>query len=295
MNEIVVIGSINADHVVVSEVRPTAGETIKGMSYSLISGGKGANQAVAASRLGSNVALVGCVGDDYLGKFLLEELKGSNVETKYISISSEATTGVAQITVAEGDNSIIIVAGANEKVDIEMVKQYRDIILNAKVVLLQLEIPMDTVKYIINLCFENSVKIILNPAPAFKLTSDWIEKVDYITPNEHECKTVFNADVVESVLKRYPNKVILTEGEKGVRYFDGQDIVMVPAVTNVVVDTTGAGDTFNGALAVAIVQGKPLYDAISFANQAASLSITKLGAQSGMPTLEELNRVQKIV
>lgn len=289
MSEIVVVGSINADQVVVADRRPKKGETIKGIKYSLIPGGKGANQAVAAARLKKNVTIIGCVGNDYLGDFLLNELNKNNVSTQYVTKSENTSTGIAQITVADEDNSIIIVAGANNQMNIEKVNLYLDIILKAKIVILQLEIPIKTVEYIVERCFENNIITILNPAPAMRLNKNLISKVTYLTPNEHECTIVFNEHDVQKILKENPNKVVLTRGEKGVQFFDGSNIISVPAYKNKVVDTTGAGDTFNGALAAAILEGKKLEEAINFANKAASLSITKLGAQSGMPTLEELD------
>lgn len=292
MNKIVVVGSINADLVFTSDKRPKAGETVLGNDFRIIAGGKGANQAVAASKLGADVTMIGCVGDDVNGKFSLENFNSVNVNTSCINVINEVPTGVANIIVAEGDNSIIVVAGANYKIDKALIDKHKEEILSADIVLLQLEIPMDVVEYTLNLCYENNIKTILNPAPAVLLNSDMIEKATYITPNEHECKIILGADIntnIEDIIKKYPNKLMITMGEKGVMYFDGQDIVTVPAYKVEVVDTTGAGDTFNGAFARAIVNGFNLKDATNFANKASSKSVTKLGAQAGMPTLDELS------
>lgn len=291
MNKIVVVGSINVDLVFTSDIRPKAGETVLGNDFRLIAGGKGANQAVAASKLGAEVTMVGCVGNDSNGKFSLENFKKVNVSTSCIEEIENIPTGVANIIVAENDNSIIVVAGANYKVDKALIDKYKKQILDADMVLLQLEIPMDVVEYTLNLCYENNIKTVLNPAPAVRLSTEMVEKATYLTPNEHECKIILGAEKetnIEEIIKQYPNKLMITMGEKGVMYFDGENIVTVPACKVEVVDTTGAGDTFNGAFARAIVNNFELKDAITFANKASSKSVTKLGAQSGMPTLEEL-------
>jgi ribokinase len=164
-------------------------------------------------------------------------------------------------------------------------------------VLLQLEIPLDTVQYVLDLCQEHGVPAVLNPAPAQKLPADMIEKAAYVTPNEHECRIVLDdfTSPVEELLAKYPNKLLMTEGEHGVRFHNGTEIVRVPSISVEVVDTTGAGDTFNGALAVALAEGKELEQAIRFANLAAGVSVTKLGAQGGMPTRDTLQELQVIL
>ncbi len=291
MNKIVVIGSINVDLVFISDIRPNAGETVLGKDFKTVAGGKGANQAVAATKLGSDVTMIGCVGDDSNGEFSINNFNNLNVNTSCITKVKDTPTGVASIIVADNDNSIIVISGANYKLDKEIIDRYKKDILAADLVMLQLEIPIDTVEHVIDLCYENNVRTILNPAPAIKLDKRLIEKSTYITPNEHECKIILgedkNADIKE-ILKRYPNKIIMTMGEKGVMYFDGSDIVVVPGYKVEVVDTTGAGDTFNGAFARAIVNNYSLKDAIDFANKAASKSVTKLGAQTGMPYINEM-------
>ncbi len=291
MNKIVVIGSINVDLVFISDIRPKAGETVLGEDFRTVAGGKGANQAVAASKLGADVVMIGCVGDDSNGEFSLNNFKSLNVNTSCITKIQDTPTGVANIIVSDNDNSIIVVSGANYKLDKSLIDRYKKEILEADLVMLQLEVPIATVEYAINYCHENNIKTILNPAPAVKLSEELIEKATYITPNEHECKIILgedkNADI-KAILRRYPNKLIITMGEKGVMYFDGNDIVTVPSYKVEVVDTTGAGDTFNGAFARAIVNDYNLKDAVDFANKAASKSVTKLGAQAGMPYLEEM-------
>lgn len=291
MGKVVVVGSINVDMVFVSKVRPKAGETVLGEDFYIIPGGKGANQAVAASKLGAESLMIGCVGNDSNGEFSLTNLNNMDVNTKCIKISSDLPTGVANIIVAEGDNSIIVISGSNYNITKETIDQNKHIILEADMVMLQLEIPMEAAEYTAELCKKNNVKVMLNPAPAVELSESLIQNSTYITPNEHELKIIFgkkNSENTDSIIKNYPNKLIVTMGSKGVKYFDGSEIKSIPAYTVDIVDTTGAGDTFNGGLAAALVRGESLEEAIKFANKAAALSITKLGAQSGMPTLEQL-------
>lgn len=290
MGKVVVVGSINVDMVFTSDIRPKAGETVLGKAFSLIPGGKGANQAVAAAKLGAESVMIGSVGLDTNGDFAIDNFNSVNVSTGCIDVVHGVPTGVANIIVAEDDNSIIVIPGANFEVKKETIDKYKDVILSADMVLLQLEIPLETVEYTLELCAKNHVKVLLNPAPAVELSSSMIENATYITPNEHELKVILgkNCDT-EAEMMKYSNKLIVTLGSKGVKYFNGNEMKFIPSYKVEVVDTTGAGDTFCGALAAAIVRGDNLEDAIRFANKAAAFSITKLGAQSGMPTSEEMN------
>jgi ribokinase len=293
MGKVVVVGSINVDMVFTSSLRPKAGETVLGQNFYTIPGGKGANQAVATSKLGSKSYMIGCVGADINGEFSLENLKNMDVDTKGIEKVENTPTGVANIIIAEGDNSIIVVAGSNYKITREIIDKNIDVILDADIVLIQLEIPMDIAEYTADLCKKNNIKIMLNPAPAVELSESLIQNSTFITPNEHELKIIFgkkNSGSIDEILRYYPNKLIVTMGSQGVKYFDGEKIRNVPAYKVDIVDTTGAGDTFNGALAAAIVKDENLENSIKFANKAAALSIMKLGAQSGMPTLEQLEQ-----
>lgn len=290
MGKTVVVGSINVDLVFTSEKRPKAGETVMGSTFSTIPGGKGANQAVAASKLGASSCMVGCIGNDQNGEFSINNLNLMNVDTSCIKKTDNAPTGVANIVVAEHDNSIIVIAGANYEITKEDIDKCKDVILSADIVLLQLEIPLDVVEYTADMCRKNNVRVLLNPAPAVELPKTLIENTTYITPNEHELNIILGKqNNVDETIKMYPNKIIVTMGSKGVKYFDGIEMKIVPSYNVEVVDTTGAGDTFCGGLAAALVRGDKLEDAIKFANKAAAISITKLGAQSGMPTLEEFN------
>ncbi|MDW5299548.1 MAG: ribokinase [Sedimentibacter sp.] len=290
MGKVVVVGSINVDMVFTSNVRPKAGETVLGSKFSIIPGGKGANQAVAAGKLGAEICMIGCVGDDSNGEFSIKNFNLMNVDTNCVEIIQGIPTGVANIVVAEKDNSIIVIPGANYEITRKTIDKYKDVILSADIVLLQLEIPLDAVEYTAELCRKNNVKVLLNPAPAVELPKSLIENASYITPNEHELNIILGKqNNTDEIIKKYPNKLIVTIGSKGVKYYDGNEMKIVPSYDVEVVDTTGAGDTFCGGLAAALVRGDSLEESIKFANKAASISVTKLGAQSGMPTLKEIN------
>jgi ribokinase len=286
-----VVGSINMDLTVTAERIPQKGETLRGSSIHYIPGGKGANQAVAMARLGANVQMFGCVGDDDNGKRLLENLSAEGVNTDCISVSAGVPTGLALITVGERDNTIVVVAGANDTVDCAYIDKVQKELLQSDVVVLQHEIPEETVAYVISLCAAHGVKTVLNPAPARKLSQKVIEEVSYLTPNEHEAKTLFGDVPFKELLLSYPEKLVVTRGAKGVSAAraDGE-VLDIPARPAVVVDTTGAGDTLNGAFAVMAARGVDFKDALIFANTAAGLSVQKFGAQGGMPTLAEVER-----
>jgi ribokinase len=271
-----------------SDKRPKAGETVIGNTFSLIPGGKGANQAVAASKLGADTYMIGCVGNDSNGEFSLKNLRDMKVNTRAVKIVDKAPTGLANIIVADNDNSIIVIPGANFEMDKDVIKENKALLLSADMVLLQLEIPMEVVEYVVDICAENKVRVLINPAPAAPLKKSLIEKATYITPNEHELRLIFDNQETDAVLKQYPNKLIVTMGSRGVKYHDGNEIREVPSNKVDVVDTTGAGDTFCGALAAALVRGDSIEGAVIFANKAASFTVTRLGAQSGMPELADL-------
>ncbi len=289
MSEIVVVGSINTDLVFVSQKRPKAGETILGDEFLTIPGGKGANQAVASAKLGKDVSIIGCVGNDIYGEKMLENFIANGVDTSMIEVL-DISTGVAGIMVDNEDNSIVVIPGANKLLSKAMIDKHMDVLKGAKVVILQLEIPMDVIEYVIDICHQNHIISILNPAPARKVPEHLIEKVSYLTPNEHEAVEIFGKQAIDDLLKQYPNKLIITQGDQGVVFFDGQYKRHIASLSVDVVDTTGAGDTFNGALATCLVSGQPLLEAIEYANKVAAISITKYGAQGGMPTREDVER-----
>ncbi|NEW00897.1 ribokinase [Bacillus megaterium] len=288
MAKVTVIGSSSMDLVVTSNIRPGAGETVLGESFKTVPGVKGANQAVAAARLGADVSMIGCVGEDHYGKAILENFKSNGVSVKNVKPVTDSDSGTAHIILAEGDNSIVVVKGANDYITPDYVEKAKEKIKEADIVLIQQEIPEETVEYVAELCQELKVPLLLNPAPARPLKAEVIEQVSYITPNEHEAELLFEGKEKEEVLKQYPNKLFITEGKQGVRYFNGKKEVLVPSYQVETIDTTGAGDTFNAALAVALAEGMGFEKGIQFANRAASLSVTKFGAQGGMPTRKEV-------
>ncbi|WP_336865797.1 ribokinase [Peribacillus frigoritolerans] len=290
MIRIAVVGSSSMDLVVTSAKRPMAGETVLGESFITVPGGKGANQAVAAARLGAEVSMVGCVGDDVYGEIILENLKKNHVNTQYVEPVTGSASGTAHITLSEGDNSIIVVKGANDFITPEYVQKAKKVIEESDIVMVQQEIPEETVEYLADLCNTLQKRLLLNPAPARKLSEAVIQQASFLTPNEHEFEILFNGRDRTEVLTEYPNKLFITEGKNGVRYFDGDEEKVVPSFEVEAVDTTGAGDTFNAAFAVAVAEGKSFDESLLFANRAASISVTKLGAQGGMPQRVEVER-----
>ena len=295
MGKIGVVGSINMDMTVKTERIPLKGETLKGEDLKYIPGGKGANQAVAAARLGADVEMFGCVGDDSAGESLVKNLQEQGVKTKHIRTVPGIPTGLAMITVGDKDNTVIVVAGTNNCVDIDYINEVRDAILECEIVLLQHEIPQETIEYVINLCADNGVKVVLNPGPARPVRKEILEKVTYLTPNEHETVILFGKEKsFEELMKAYPEKLVITQGSRGVSTcLKSGEIVLIPARKVNVVETTGAGDTLNGAFTVAVTEGKNITDALVFANAAAGVSTEKFGAQGGMPTFEEVKNVME--
>ena len=288
--KLAVVGSINTDMTVTAERIPLKGETLMGSSLSYIPGGKGANQAVAMAKLGAEVEMFGCVGDDDNGRRMLDNLKSHGVKTDHIQSLEGVPTGIAMITVGENDNTIVVVSGANGKVDRAYVDSIKEELLQYDMVVLQHEIPLDTVHYLVDFCYEKQISVVLNPAPAAEVPMDIIEKVTYVTPNEHEAVLIFGDDLAtEELLKKYPEKLVITQGSRGVSTClrDGR-VLNVPARKANVVDTTGAGDTLNGAFCVRIAAGDSMEDALTYANVAASLSTEKFGAQTGMPRADEV-------
>ncbi|HBY90413.1 MAG TPA: ribokinase [Aerococcaceae bacterium] len=285
MVRIGVVGSISTDFVVEASRRPEQGETVFGDSFETSFGGKGANQAVATARLGADVSMIGAVGDDEFANRLVTNLQNENINTEAVQNVSGVPSGSAIITLVERDNSIIYVAGANDEVKPEDIS--KALVKSFDIVLVQNETPVETIEQLIDMCNEVDTPIILNPAPAREMSEAYIAKVDYLTPNESEFKVLFPEETMENILQKYPNKIIVTLGAEGAVFFDGKSRQWIPAVdVPDVVDTTGAGDTFNGALAFGVASGLALEESVQFANLAGSLSITKKGAQAGMPTLE---------
>lgn len=290
--KLAVVGSINADMTVIAERIPLKGETLLGSDICYNPGGKGANQAVAMARLGAEVEMFGCVGNDSNGAAMLENFKKQGVKTDHIQVLDGVPTGTAIITVGDNDNTIIVVPGANAKVDIPYIDTIKDALAEYDMVVLQHEIPLDAVAYVVDFCHEKNIPVVLNPAPAAEVPMDVIEKVTYLTPNEHEAGLIFGADKTpEELLKAYPEKLVITQGSRGVSVgLKSGEVLCVPARKTEVMDTTGAGDTLNGAFSVQIAAGKNIEDALRYANIAAGLSTERLGAQSGMPTAKEVEK-----
>ena len=289
--KIAIVGSINMDLVTQSPRFPRIGETILGDGFKRFMGGKGANQAVAAARLGADVALIGAVGDDGFGYELLTNLAHEGVHTDAVRTLPNLPTGIANITVAENDNHIIVISGANFGITPADIEAEEHTIAAADVVLCQLEIPMDCVIAAAKLAQKHRKPFILNPAPAQKLPAELLEFTTLLTPNAHELATSLGLPEdtpIETLIARSPCPVLMTRGSEGAVYNDETGTLhRQPGFKVTPVDTTGAGDTFNGTLAVYWHQG--MAEAVKHANAAAALSVTKLGAQGGMPHHAELD------
>ncbi len=295
---IVVVGSMNMDMVVKTSHIPQPGETVLGGSFFMNPGGKGANQAVAVARLGGNVAFIGKIGDDIFGKQSAQLFDEEGVDTRGILADVDSPSGIALITVDEsGENSIVVAPGANahlEPTDVELVlDKYPD----GKILLIQLEIPMRTVEYAARIARHKGMQVILNPAPANESVQAIFGLIDIITPNEHEAEMLSGIRITdiasarqaaERIRSQGVRHVIVTLGKQGAALLADGVFHHIPAPVVETVDTTAAGDVFNGALAVAVAEGKGLVDAVSFACRAASIAVTKMGAQSSIPFRNEV-------
>ena len=297
-NKITVIGSSNTDMVIKSDRLPIPGETVIGNQFSMHHGGKGANQAVAAARLGGDVTFVCRVGNDMFGKEALDHYRQSGIDTSLISTDPDEASGTALILVDRlGENSIAVALGANKNLDADLVKKATSIIKVSSYVLTQLETPLDTVLHIGTICKTYNVPFILNPAPAAELSDELLAQVDIITPNAIEAYHLTGVKLSDlKSLQQASSKlhncgiktVIITMGEQGA-YLSSYDFRGYISADHVdVVDTTAAGDTFNGALVVALCEGYKMQDAVRFANCAAGFSVGKLGAQSSIPFRTDL-------
>jgi len=291
MTRIVVVGSINMDLVTLAPRFPDPGETLTGERFLTIPGGKGANQAVAAARLGASVSMVGCVGDDAFGQQLYEGLAAEGVDVTHVSRVEGIGSGTASITVAGGENSIVVVPAANGRVTPAQVEAARGIVRGADAVLVQLEIPLDAVEATLRIAQEEGVPVILNPAPAQRLPVEWLTRVRFLTPNQHELTTVLGAEGhvdFQELMRRAPCPVVLTRGEDGAWFREQGEAPRHQTGFKVeAVDSTGAGDTFNAALAVYLSEGLDV--AVRKACAAAAIAVSRLGAQAGMPRAAEVD------
>jgi ribokinase len=292
---IVVVGSVTMDMVTLTPRIPRTGETVIGTGFGTTPGGKGANQAVAAARLGYPVQMVGKVGDDVYGPALLENLSSAGVGTEAMERVA-GPSGLAPIFLAEsGDNAIVVVPGANGKVDLAFVDRHAALVRSAGMVLCQLELPMETVSYVIALCSEANVPVMLDPAPAAPLPEAIWSQVAWFTPNETEAafylgETLSTEDGAKHLLARGLKGVVLKRGAEGSYVaLAGGRAAWVPAFKVEAIDTVGAGDCFNGAFAVALLEGNDPWAAARFASAAAAISVTRRGAQASMPSRAEVD------
>jgi ribokinase len=298
MKNVLVVGSSNTDMIIRVPRIPRPGETILGGAFSMAAGGKGANQAVAAARAGGRVTFVARVGDDLFGRRALEGLGRDRIDTRFVLATAGAASGIALITVDErGENSISVASGANTFLSVSDVGAAGDAFAAADIVLLQLESPLETVEAAIRAAKGRGVPVVLNPAPARPLDDGLLRLAGVLTPNEHEAAMLAGTEVVSEhdlreaaarIRARGPRTVVITLGERGVYVSSEGSEGLVPAFKVEPVDTTAAGDVFNGALAVALAEKRPLGDAIRFAQAAAAISVTRPGAQPSAPTQAEI-------
>ncbi|PHV07982.1 ribokinase [Janthinobacterium sp. BJB412] len=299
---IVVIGSINMDLVLGVPRMPMPGETISGGPFATIAGGKGANQAVACARLAAGrvpVAMVGCVGDDGFGDTLRTALQDEGIDDSHVSTIAATATGVASILVdAAGQNSIVLAAGANALLSPAHIDAARELIAAASIVVLQLEVPLETVGHAIKLAHSLGKTVLLNPAPARSLPAELLAQVDYLVPNEIEAAMLLGAEArggavvaaqAEQLLALGCRNVLVTLGAEGVYAADANGGHYYPARQVKAVDSTAAGDTFIGGLVAALATGATLERAISLGQRAAGISVTRRGAQTSIPYLHELD------
>ncbi|HED1413777.1 TPA: ribokinase [Enterobacter hormaechei subsp. steigerwaltii] len=296
---LVVLGSINADHILNLDTFPTPGETVTGNQYQVAFGGKGANQAVAAGRSGANIAFIACTGDDDTGERVRKQLASDNIDIAPVSVVAGESTGVALIIVnAEGENVIGIHAGANAALTTERVEAQRGIIAGAEALLMQLESPVESVLAAAKIAHENHTSVLLNPAPARVLSDELLALVDIITPNETEAEKLTGIrvenddDAARAALALHEKgigTVIITLGSRGVWASVNGEGRRVPGFKVKAIDTIAAGDTFNGALVTALLEGKAMDDAIRFAHAAAAIAVTRKGAQPSVPWRKEID------
>ena len=297
MKNICVIGSLNMDLVVNVENMPKIGQTLIGSNFKEVPGGKGANQAVAMARLNGNVSMIGKVGNDSFGQTLINALKNDNVNTKYIQVEKGAS-GVALITVDKNaNNSIVVAPGANFKLTNNDIDNNIEAIQNSDIVVVQLETPLDTIKYSLRKAKELGKYTILNPAPAVVLEDEIIANVDLLTPNETELEIISGIQInkeedikvaAKKMIEKGVKELIVTLGSKGSLYINSEKSNFVSAYKVQAVDTTAAGDSYTGALSVALANNKNIEQAMDFASKVGALSVMKEGAQSSLPTLEDV-------
>lgn len=295
---IVVVGSSNTDMIVKTSRLPQAGETVIGGKFFMAPGGKGANQAVAAARAGGNVAFIARVGEDMFGRKAIEGFRRDQINVDYVFKDKEAPSGIALIFVSEtGENSIAVASGANARLSPQDLEKAKKTITQADVLLIQLEVPLETVRAAVEIASAAGVRIILNPAPAQKLDDKLLKKISILSPNETEAELLSGINIrgksgvseaARILLSRGMEAVLVTLGSKGIYVATKESSRTAPAFKVKAVDTTAAGDVFNGALAVALSEKKTIFESAVFANAAAAISVTKIGAQPSAPHRKEI-------
>ncbi|MGA8941831.1 MAG: ribokinase [Thermoactinomyces sp.] len=303
MKKILVIGSFMTDLVVQTEKVPVEGETTIGKTFNRFTGGKGANQAVAAARLGGKVTMAGKLGEDDFGKEHIESLRANGIDYRSVLFDPQASTGIGNIVIdSTGNNRIIVVPGANLKLTEQEIEGMEDVIRSSDIIVLQLEIPVPTVNKAIDLANRHGKTVILNPAPAQQIDPASVNKVDYIIPNETEASVLTNMEVQsledaekasDMLLKQGYKNVIITLGDKGVVYRNRHRFEHFKPYKVKAVDTTAAGDSFIGSFAFGLSKGLSIDQAIKLAVAASALTVTKLGAQPSLPTMEEVEAFRK--
>lgn len=299
MNRLVVLGSVNADHVLRVPHFPRPGETLTGHSYQVVPGGKGANQAVAAARLGAPVSFIARIGDDAIGQQMRQGFEQDGIDVSAVELDETLPTGIAIIYVSdEGENSIGISAEANGALSPAMVKRHEAMIADAHTLLLQLEVPLESVFEAAKLARSHGTRVVLNPAPARPLPAELLALVDLITPNQTEAELLTGVKVSDDASAAQAadrfhqmgiSDVMITLGSQGVYCSNARQQQLIPGFRVEAVDTTAAGDTFNGALLAAELAGADFNAAVRFAHGAAALSVTKFGAQSSIPSKVEVD------
>ena len=297
MQKLTVLGSINADHVIQVPHFPQPGETLSGQNYHIVYGGKGANQAVAAARLGAKVDFIACIGEDKIGLEMKQAFQKDGINTDSIATIQSETTGIAMIQVADsGENSIVISAGANAHLTTNIVDKFKQKILDADALLMQLETPLDAIIYATKIAKQAGKHTVLNPAPAKALPDELLAQLSMITPNETEAEVLTGVKVVDEqsaaqAAAVFHQKgvaiVLITLGAKGVFISHNALQKIIPGFRVQAKDTTAAGDTFNGALVTALLEQKSLEESIQFAHAAAAISVTRFGAQTSIPSRQE--------
>lgn len=294
MSKVIVLGSINIDMVMKTERFPRLGETILGSTINYFMGGKGANQAVACTRAGSEVVLFASVGNDAFGGKAFKHLRDEGINTSYISVEKNVSTGIASIYSMNSDNAIVVLPGAN--MHLQQITKLSATINSEDIFLTQLEIPLETVEKGLLSARKVSATTILNPAPFNKKIMKFIGLVDIITPNETEFEemvgyAIHTSEIETEMIKwseKYDTKLIVTRGSRGVSYVENQKVISIPTINVEVADTTGAGDTFNGVLAALLAEKSKFHESVRLASACASISTTKVGAQTGMPYKQQL-------